>query len=62
MSERTLFIGDVHGCIKELDGLLELAEFRSKMDRIFFDGDLINCGPGSLSVLKLAYHLRAMCE
>jgi serine/threonine protein phosphatase 1 len=44
MSDRTLFIEDVHGCIEELEGLLELAEFRSKKDRLFFVGDLINPG------------------
>jgi len=51
MVERTLFVGDVHGCLTELEGLLNLAGFLPKRDRLFFVGDLINRGPDSLGVL-----------
>ena len=57
MVERTLFVGDVHGCLTELEGLLNLAGFLPKRDRLFFVGDLINRGPDSLGVLKLNHHL-----
>ena len=59
MVERTLFVGDVHGCLTELEGLLNLAGFLPKRDRLFFVGDLINRGPDSLGVLKLVHHLGA---
>ena len=59
MVERTLFVGDVHGCLTELEGLLNLAGFLPKQDRLFFVGDLINRGPDSLGVLKLVHHLGA---
>ena len=62
MVERTLFVGDVHGCLTELEGLLNLAGFLPKRDRLFFVRDLINRGPDSLGVLKLAHHLGASSE
>ena len=62
MVERTLFVGDVHGCPTELEGLLNFAGFLPKRDRLFFVGDLINRGPDSLGVLKLAHHLGASSE
>ena len=59
MVERTLFVGDVHGCLTELEGLLNLEGFLSKQDSFFFLGDLINRGADSLGVLKLVHHLGA---
>lgn len=51
MSERTIFIGDVHGCFEELQLLLEKVEFNKKKDRLIFLGDLINKGPFSREVV-----------
>lgn len=48
---RTIFIGDVHGCYKELKHLLDEISFDEKEDRLIFVGDLINKGPHSLKVL-----------
>mgnify|MGYP003640389077 FL=1 len=56
---RTLIIGDVHGCLRELDLLLEKAGYRFGDDRLIFVGDLINKGPNSLGVLQRAYELKA---
>ena len=51
--ERTIFIGDVHGCIEELEELLNQASYNASKDRLIYLGDLINKGPNSLEVLKL---------
>lgn len=57
-SDRTLFIGDVHGCLNELERLLVLADF-SKKTRLVLAGDLINKGPDSAGVLALAREYKA---
>jgi serine/threonine protein phosphatase 1 len=50
---RLIVIGDVHGCIRELEKLLKKVRPKKK-DRIIFLGDLINRGPNSKAVLQLA--------
>ena len=52
--EKTLIVGDVHGCSDELDRLLEAAEWRRGERRLIFVGDLINKGPDSFGALELA--------
>ncbi len=49
----TYVIGDVHGCYRTLQALLEQIEWRPMGDRLIFTGDLIN-GPDSLGVLRWA--------
>lgn len=53
---RIIAIGDVHGCLDELEALLERV-CPTSQDRIIFLGDLINRGPNSSGVLK---RVRAM--
>jgi serine/threonine protein phosphatase 1 len=53
---RLIVIGDVHGCIRELELLIDTLK-PEKGDRIIFLGDLINRGPDSKSVLNLARSL-----
>lgn len=56
---RTLIIGDVHGCIEELDALL--AKMRASAgDRVVFVGDLVAKGPGSRRVVQRARELGAI--
>ncbi len=50
-SPRHVFIGDVHGCIMELNLLLEKISLK-ETDILVFIGDLIDKGPDSVSVVK----------
>ena len=49
---KTIIVGDVHGCLRELKELLSLIPFDQSQDRLLFVGDLINKGPFSYEVLK----------
>ena len=60
MPERTVIIGDVHGCIEELDLLLDKLALGSN-DRLIFVGDLVNKGPATHTVLKRVRDLKADC-
>lgn len=51
--ERTIIIGDVHGCATELEDLLERLDV-TPADRIVFVGDLVNRGPNTPGVLRIA--------
>jgi diadenosine tetraphosphatase ApaH/serine/threonine PP2A family protein phosphatase len=51
--ERTIIIGDVHGCHLELAQLLRDADVVAGRDRVIFIGDLINKGPGSRKVWEI---------
>lgn len=50
---RTLFIGDVHGCSRELDALLEACGWRPG-ERVVLVGDLVAKGPDSAGVVRRA--------
>mmetsp|Transcript_2269 Transcript_2269/g.6779 ORF Transcript_2269/g.6779 Transcript_2269/m.6779 type:complete len:440 (-) Transcript_2269:798-2117(-) len=57
-SSRVIVIGDVHGCIDELEKLLKLVSF-APGDQVIFLGDLVAKGPASLEVLQLAREMNA---
>ena len=59
LTPRTLIIGDVHGCLRELEELLAKAKYQQGRDQLIFVGDLVNKGPYSLGVLKKVQELRA---
>lgn len=59
---RVFFIGDVHGCADELHELMFMKSFdRSKGDTLVFVGDLVNKGPKSGEVVRVARANDAWC-
>ena len=46
-------IGDLQGCDQELHALLARLKFSADRDRLWFVGDLVNRGPGSLATLRM---------
>lgn len=56
--DRTLVVGDVHGCLEELERLFEHVTLGSH-DRVVMVGDLVAKGPDSLGVIRLLRRLGA---
>ena len=56
---RVIAIGDVHGCIDELQDLLRLCDYRPG-DLVVFLGDLVSKGPDSISVVQMAREIGAI--
>lgn len=54
MNPRTFVVGDVHGCLRELRALMQKAGVRAGVDRLVFAGDLLDRGPDSVGVVRLA--------
>ncbi len=48
----TYAIGDLQGCFFSFQALLKQIQFNPERDRLWFVGDLINRGPGSLDVMR----------
>lgn len=57
---RTIFIGDVHGCLPELKEMIRRLKPRSS-DRVILLGDLINRGPDSADVVRMVYDAGYEC-
>jgi bis(5'-nucleosyl)-tetraphosphatase (symmetrical) len=53
----TYAIGDIHGCLVELEALLEKIKFTPGKDKLWFVGDLVNRGPHSLETLRFIHSL-----
>ena len=50
---RTIIIGDVHGCAKELGALLDKVKADPATDRLIMLGDLFDRGPESFEVFEM---------
>ncbi|MDH5561089.1 MAG: metallophosphoesterase [Deltaproteobacteria bacterium] len=59
MKNRSIIIGDVHGCIIELEDLLAKIAFNQKKDVLYFTGDIINRGWYSKEVYHKVKQLEA---
>ena len=51
---RTILIGDVHGCLEELEELLDACAYDAATSRVVLVGDLVNKGPSSAGVVSFA--------
>lgn len=60
-TKRTIFVGDVHGCLVELNELLEKLSYDPKQDRVILLGDLIDRGPDSVAVVAKAREMKLEC-
>lgn len=49
---RVIIVGDVHGCLSELQALLDKCYYRRGVDVLIFVGDLVNKGPTSLQTVQ----------
>ena len=57
----TYAIGDIQGCDRELEALLEQLNFGDD-DELWLAGDLINRGPDSYKVLRRLYAMADQCR
>ncbi|KAG2186109.1 hypothetical protein INT43_002547, partial [Umbelopsis isabellina] len=58
---RVFVIGDVHGCLNELNALLDAIDYDDSTDQIIIAGDLTADGPDSLGVIRRAQEIGALC-
>lgn len=49
-AKRTIIIGDVHGCLAELNSLITKVNYQKGKDELYFLGDLVSRGPFSKEV------------
>lgn len=57
--KRLIFIGDIHGCLKEFNQLLTKLKYKQGDDQIVLVGDLVAKGPDSLGVVKRSRQIGA---
>lgn len=61
IKNRTIVVGDIHGCIDEFDELVKTLSYNKEYDRIILLGDLIDRGPDSVAVVKRAREMDLEC-
>jgi Calcineurin-like phosphoesterase len=60
-SRRLIFVGDIHGCKKELVELMQKVDFNPDTDHLVALGDVVNKGPDSLGVIDYLRAHNASC-
>lgn len=53
----TYFVGDVQGCLDDLQNVLQQADFDPERDQLWLTGDLVARGPKSLETLRFVKQL-----
>lgn len=61
MEKLPVVIGDVHGCLEELNELLNTIQYNENQMRLVFLGDLVHRGPDTLGVVRRVRELGAEC-
>lgn len=61
MSKQTVIVGDVHGCIDELNELLRTIEYNPNNTRLIFLGDILDRGIDSIGCVRKVRELNAEC-
>lgn len=59
MVRMKVVIGDVHGCIEELDELLKKIEYKPEAIDLYFAGDLLDRGPDPIACVRRVRELKA---
>ncbi|MEX3620750.1 metallophosphoesterase, partial [Paenibacillus glucanolyticus] len=49
--KRIIMISDIHGCIGQLNQMLQLIKYNSIDDQLFLLGDYVDRGPNSKAVV-----------
>jgi predicted phosphodiesterase len=62
-ASRCIVVGDVHGCLTELQALLQGIQppFEAAQDVVVLAGDLVGKGPDSGAVVQFAIDLNSSC-
>jgi bis(5'-nucleosyl)-tetraphosphatase (symmetrical) len=61
MEKLIVTVGDVHGCIDELNELLNTLQYNSNQMRLVFLGDLMDRGPDPLACVRKVQELGVEC-
>lgn len=61
VSERTIIVGDIHGCIDEFEELIQVLKYHPTHDRMILLGDLVDRGPDSFAVVQKARTMELEC-
>ncbi|GET88631.1 ser/thr protein phosphatase, putative [Leishmania tarentolae] len=56
---RYIIVGDVHGCVDQLEQLVEKVKYVKGKDCLFIIGDYVNKGPDSIGVVRACQRLGA---
>ncbi|CEP15248.1 hypothetical protein [Parasitella parasitica] len=58
---RIFVMGDIHGCLNEMNQLLDKIQFKPDQDVLILAGDLVFRGQDSIGVIQRARELNALC-